>query len=203
VGTKSLIKKTIAVLLAFFVIGCINPAPVWHTPDGYPDIKNDLLVEAQVRIGPGFSVTDRHAIIEGMNMWEYSTRGAFHWQLVDEIPEDDMVTLRAEFILVTSLEKRVNKYDEGSTLLGLAIINNLQPTQLWLVIDRLHTQADVKLVAAHEFGHALGIGHVSDALNVMSPHYRTATTCLTDEDMRAFCELYGCDYRQMVYCTRD
>jgi predicted Zn-dependent protease len=175
---------------------------VWHYPSGDPGTKNAQLVEAQVKIGAGFSTSDRRAIVEGLNMWEYSTRGAFRWILVDQLSEDDMKVERVEFILVTSLEPRVKEYDKDGLLLGLAISDRFEPTQLWLVIDRLYSSEDVKMVSAHEFGHALGIGHVSTGVNVMSPRY-AGSTCLTEEDMSAFCDVYGCSVQQMVYCTRE
>ena len=63
-------------------------------------------------------------------------------------------------------------------------------TALWLIEDRLVSINDQVIIAAHEFGHALGIDHIKEPGHVMSEFYDRRTTTITYEDVVAFYDIH-------------
>lgn len=73
---------------------------------------------------------------------------------------------------------------------------------IWLVEDRLYSDADKRVIGAHEFGHALGLSHIKDKRSVMSEFYNGATACLSQDDMVEFCNKFRCNAVSMIITLR-
>lgn len=189
---------------------------------GLPQCPNPKLphvgragVDVHVYIESDFTAKERNHIIDGMTMWERATNGLVVWHLIDHAPETvNPVAIDASgtkiifvsFRRVTSMTPWVKEWDENNKprhLLGLMDPRYPKtPLSLWLVEDRLTDNSGV-IVAAHEFGHAIGLPHVTDKASVMSELHNAAVKRLTCHDLKALCDKYDCDARNVCSGTPE
>lgn len=168
-------------------------------------IQGRPVIDVHVYVSDEFNERERSNIVNGILMWERATSGLVIWHLVpftkDKPPpapsgESDGVEHRSVmFRRAVSDDQWVKDWDaeHKKTLLGLCQGNSLKETAwLWLVENRLTTPLSETIIAAHEFGHALGIDHIEDKASVMSEFYNRETNCLTTHDLQAFCKKHGC-----------
>jgi len=64
--------------------------------------------------------------------------------------------------------------------------------------DEFEYSATVAVVATHELGHLLGLGHIEDEPAIMYPYVTLLVDAdgkpiLTEADLKAFCGIYDCD----------
>lgn len=168
-------------------------------------------VDVHVYIDPAFTKDEREHILDGMLMWERSTSGLVTYHLIDKpitgippvyVEEGGTQVRLVSFQRVTSEEEWVKKWDEEhkpKRLLGLMDPhpNQKVPMTAWLVEDRLKTPRAQTIVAAHEFGHTLGLDHIKDTSSVMSELHNEAVDHLTPHDLVALCDKYHCDASAM------
>lgn len=165
--------------------------------------QGDPIIDVTVFISPDFGERERDNIINGILMWERATNGLITWKLqpfnpniTPNIGEKNGVSHRAVlFKRATSQDEWVKKWDaeHSKTLLGLCHGDgNSELVWLWLVEDRLSNSRAETIIAAHEFGHALGLDHIKDKASVMSEYYNRKVTCLTNADLEEFCDKHKC-----------
>lgn len=202
------LRQVCASLLACFLLalsGCspvtINlPPRVYHA--GQPVIDVRVYITDHE-----FSDHERANIVNGILMWERATGGLLTWHLFayDEtydLPDPGGYQLDGSeqrvvlFRRAVSTDAWVVSWDKKNknTLLGMQTGNPLvEVGSAWLIEDRLRTPNAEAIIAAHEFGHALGLDHVADKMSVMSQYIDVKkVTGLTEHDLEEFCHVYGC-----------
>jgi len=196
----NILKRAIVVLIAYVstAFSCqVNNSVV----SGHHLINNNVVVSVDVYISPEFSEREQTNIIKGILMWEKAVDGSLSWRLQKFEPFMTIPAPRGTHEGVqhrTVLFRRAVSTDDwviawqarpenNRNLIGLCQRDSLyEVAVLWLIEDRLTTQTDEIVIAAHEFGHALGISHVVDNSSVMSTFYTRSTKTLTKHDLDAF-----------------
>lgn len=172
-------------------------------------------MDVRVYVSDEFTDAERTNIIAGVALWERATRGRIitHVLTYDLSTETnvgtgvDGVEERAVlFRRASSGDEWVKDWDENhkqKILLGLCQGDSMRETAwLWLVEDRLVSSRSQVMIAAHEFGHAIGLKHVNDNRSVMSEFYAPSVNCLTVHDIEEFCLKHNCDVDDItVTCT--
>lgn len=70
-----------------------------------------------------------------------------------------------------------------------------------LVVDRISSTTMFRNVILHEVGHLCGLDHLGiPNESIMYPSQDKSTRCITSLDAKYFCDLYGCDWRNMLFC---
>ncbi len=202
----NMFKRALTVLFAYVstAFSCQVAQPV--ISDLTP-VHNDVVVNVSVYISPEFSNREQMNIIRGIVMWEKAVNGSLTWQLQKFVPTLTIPAPRGEYEGVqyrTVLFRRAvsndnwviawqNRPENNRSLLGICQFDSLyEVSVLWLVEDRLKTETDEIVIAAHEFGHALGIKHIDDKSSVMSTYYVRSTKTLTKNDIDAFFNVHEC-----------
>lgn len=199
------LRRAVLTLIAAIVVmvaGCGHhcPVPPRLAPQGRP------IVDVHVYVAPEFTERERANIVNGILMWERATNGLVVWHMLPYDPakpppppegrHDGVEQRSVLFRRATSGDEWVQKWDadhKPKTLLGLCQGDSLKElTWLWLVENRLTTPEAETIIAAHEFGHAIGLDHIGDKASTMSEFYNTATKCLTEHDLAEFCKKHGC-----------
>lgn len=64
---------------------------------------------------------------------------------------------------------------------------------------------ELQTVAAHEFGHSLGLGHSREPGALMAPFYKGFDPEMTlhQDDINGIQSLYGTNFHRVVYIHRD
>lgn len=161
--------------------------------------------DVTVYISDSFSPQEHENIIKGVGMWKRSLGDRLTWRAI-VIPETMYVSdvnrvsrgkrmMNVVFKRASSNDKFVVEWDAENkrTLLGMCTGDPDDETMfLFLVESRLVNDDMETFVAAHEFGHALGVEHVDDESSLMSDGYNANVKCMTEHDAEALCDARGC-----------
>lgn len=183
----------------------------WHTAPG-PQSMMPAVV-ASVYLSDEFTDEQAQDIADGVNMWVKATHGlvsidtkALNWgNIEDDVGRMEHGRCRdVVFINVAHSydeETRFHDAKSGTFMLGVTRYRPCSVTTIKLVIDRLPNHKDVKIIAAHEFGHAIGLPHSNNPDALMYPsYYYKNTYCLTEWDLTEFCDKYACKVDDLTYC---
>lgn len=154
----------------------------------------------------------RENIMYGANMWSFALHDGI---IIEEIPPWEMIDKMGRkidgrcqpvilFDVVKSTSKIIKDRDTETkvTTLGLTRFRSCSVTKVWLVEDRLKDEDDFVNIAAHEFGHALGLDHVSSPRAIMHNLYNFGDNagCITKDDARELCNHYECRVPKVRHC---
>lgn len=200
----------LVLFLGLFYSGCCGSA--YHVPpSGFPEGQRNHVV---VMISEDFSETDVLAIHEGIKMWERSARGLLTWE-VKELTWDNIEEAKGAkrhgrcqdlvvFELALGDSDRVKKHDADPDVkrtLGIGRHVECGISRAWLVVERIHEWRTLKLVAAHEFGHAIGLDHVDEKGSIMYKSVGEGTRdCPSKGDAEEFCDRFDCNVGETRYC---
>ncbi len=164
-----------------------------------------------LHIDKKFSPAERDLLVGAFKDWERVTHGTVRFAVstpfdsdLEEPPTsfEKECTYDAYVTKVHSSAKEVKKLDrrEKAKVLGYTT-SWCKQRVVAMVFDRLQDQKLYRQVAVHEAGHLVGLDHIPvPKESVMFPTVDKATGCATDLDMKQFCMLYACDWKEMKRC---
>lgn len=195
------LRRALAVLLAACLIACCIPVNALYNGN----VEERTIVDVIVYVSDDFSEIEQKNIIEGITLWETSLAGKLKLHF-KSCPSNQQVVLYGNsqsngrstrvviFRRISGQTSIVKQWDieHRKFLAGLLVGNSLKQADAWLMYDRM-TPPTMKIIAAHEFGHALGIEHIPDTMSVMSEYVQVdRVKSLTEYDINAFCIEYKC-----------
>lgn len=138
-----------------------------------------------VTFDPAFSEAEKVAIMEGFNLWHRDT-GMVSFE---EKPNGNIFIKKATEEEQIYWDKKI-----GSSLVGLS---DKDKHTMYLMTGKIKTLSYLRLVAAHEAGHFLGLEHVPQQQTaVMNPSVNKnliENPYLTRYDLNIFCDYWDCD----------
>lgn len=207
-----MLKGFLSTILALFVICAIyEPSPsidVEEPPIAMkaPRPKN---VRMYIAVDADFTDDEKDLIIEGAEMWQEATNNTVEFTfLYSYIPnfkfEHDPDTVVLPVIMRHLDEDNyftqyIDLILEGE-ILGYYKRDEAIPT-IYIVRTRISSFNEYILVAAHEFSHAMQIGHVYTKGALMYPNIRYVDGCITQYDVGVFCDIYHCNIDDMNPCV--
>lgn len=144
-------------------------------------------------LDPSFSPQEKAIIAEVAKEWTENTNHIAEFDIA-QLPSNKVDLVNG--ILVLRVSHRYPEIvllnallPEGNEMLGLFNNRKIVP-RLELIMDR--TGDDTDVVALHELGHAVGLGHNEKPFTLMYPMIEMGSNHITDEDLEEFCKLYRC-----------
>lgn len=212
----SSLRRTIvaAAVCVFVLFGCTLtgtcpatlPTPATDQTSAFKTLK--ATVSTSVYIDRGFSPDEVKQITNGIRLWEIALGGQLSWcrklstkdmlgcpqDSLDHPPRSQRAVI---FRKTFSNTDQVKDWDEssGKYVLGMTVTPLLSIHRVaWLVADRMLDTKLWMLVAAHEFGHSIGLEHVNHLDSLMSEYIKAdVLDGPTPYDVREFCVKLGCD----------
>jgi predicted Zn-dependent protease len=162
-----------------------------------------------VYIDKNFSDGDKRAIDDAIMEWNYVLNGYIEIRVMSTSFDMEIETLReaqaGRALLVMKVDSnnpQIPVSNKGSTI--LAWVNVIGGRRMYIVRDRLSSE-DIRPIALHEFGHALGSDHekeVEENKNkLMYPQYiRGNFICVDYWAMEKVAYYQGLDKNKLNYC---
>jgi hypothetical protein len=205
-------------VLAFLVLlignSCCSSAPVLNNPSGIPRGQQG---HASILISADFSEGDVKLIKAGVDIWVKASRGLYtveyvplKWSSISNNKGDVLASQRCKDVIVfemlTSFDEIVMKHDKrkNQTTLGIGSHDECDISRAGIVADRIHSDHVFKMVAAHEFGHAMGLDHVDTRGSIMFHSINKNTKpCVQLDDAAEFCSHLLCRPEELAYCKPE
>jgi len=173
----SYLAKTL-LLLTLITAGCSNPFKTWS-----PQLENT------VDFDDNFSSEEKTAIMDGFNLWHESFGNGVGFSEVKggaikihKATDEDMA--------------KFDKQEAPKKPAGLSHFYD-DNKSIYFMFQRITNLKYLKLVAAHEGGHHLGMGHIpQEQTAIMNPSANLSIINdphITKYDAVQFCDHWGCN----------
>jgi predicted Zn-dependent protease len=197
-------------LVGMLVLGCGCGGSVMR-PGRY--VRNDPPVRTMVAHIPVWVDADmpksqKKAIREALEEWNFTLNGYTVLELetenfkMEQSVIDEVVNTHEGIIIVSnrSSDVLVQLIDDEAVL---AWVNELGGNVMHVISDRIGRR-DMKSIAMHEIGHALGLPHILVKHTMMFPSYTFGSTCIDEVTVRALASVRSrYDVAHMNYCKLD
>lgn len=156
--------------------------------------------------------SQKDSFIAGIQKWNDALPDGILWQEIDithvashkgkrvlgqcqSLIVVDVIDSSAPLIVIR------DKAHGGINTLGLTVWHPCEITHVWIVRDRVVSRLDQVNIMAHEFGHALGLGHLKSKTSLMSEIYSAECRgCVTKMDAKELCYHIGCNVNDVRKC---
>lgn len=180
----------------------------------YNEIKLDSrgkLLEILV-LNKDFTQIEKDIIIDSAKEWAYATNNIVEFDVIED--NELQTKLKTYRFYNTKLQiifvQPINHYDpyiiNKDNVTHLTIVGFYDDERsipiIYLVRDRIETEAHYRAVAMHEIGHSLQMQHLYQSGTVMYQYVDSNSECLTQEDMEQFCHMYKCNIYDTNFCIR-
>lgn len=172
----NVVNKVIIGLCISIICWCLHDENAYHLTSHY-----------YACISPEFSDLDQRSITKGMSLW--NDLGETQFYQADQ-GVCDIVVISVRGAEADRLAKRIH----DPALLGYADFHH---HSIYLFMDRIYDRTDLTNIAAHEFGHYLGLDHIPmSRFAIMNPHNRYfgfQQTHLFRADVEQYCAIWRCN----------
>lgn len=202
--------KALALAAVLGLTGCFLPdakdpnVVTFHADRDFTDVERQCLVEAADKVAEQTSGLVNIEVEFDYNV--HSTTDTFRHRVTNRIVRWTSSTPEVLETDAALTEEHGTPWKLMGQTNGVSIFNVLRrPIEVRLVADRLPTKHICILTAMHEFGHALGVGHLESSKgNIMYPSVEPErSACFKAADLGAFCERYGCRLEDMKPCPDE
>lgn len=170
-----------------------------------------LYINALVAFTDRVSDKQRLGVYQGIELWNVALEGGIALQetqvyLLSKGTGRRSMGFCQPVILIDvidSTHKDVIEHDkeEGVVTLGLTFSHRCGITKVYMVGDRVQDEDAFIAIAAHEFGHAMGLDHVREPTSLMNKYYSSYTAgCVTYADAKELCNRLDCIPERIQYC---
>lgn len=195
---------SIFLTILIFLSGCYN-LPI-HSRQNNPQAK----IQKSVHLDPEFSGFERKMIERSIGEWSLKTNGFVLWTFQDwplYSPTSPLFPFMTENVCTKHLlVMRMNSSDQtimdiefaiGYTIAGYARGNDeLCGTEtIFLVMDRINSLEELRLVVLHEIGHNLKLKHNTTDRSIMTPRGWIVNGIMS-KDFENFCKIWNCDPKE-------
>ena len=130
---------------------------VWTLSFLHRSIERPAFVQRSYCIGEGFSEQEKQMIREGAGIWDYRSPQARFVERCDHNAIQVKIPLGKDKRMIESAHDR-----DGFWTLGE---EDTRANTVWLLTDRIDSLSQLRLIAAHEWGHVFG----ADDLGIEHP----------------------------------
>ena len=185
--------------------------------DIVPGARPTIEPKAIVHCDTAFTTDERQQLFAAADLWKRQTSGLAEVTLVFDVDFASTSNIQNHVDLQHNMMLQLESWmpavsDEGTAkTLGFVSpsggIHNPwhKPLTVGFVVDRVApngiSDATLKQIALHEFGHVFGVPHQLAMNAIMFPSaVKTDSVCLKRPDLAAFCQVNDCGTRRMYPC---